>query len=193
MAAISAEATSHIEEKYRGSTTVISKQIKHSRPVAITAISALGRSSIYNRLKFRDRLLYTPVGFTQGYGHFQFSNALFRDLCELLRDDGDLPGHQYGRGPNWRMRTLRIALTRIGVEPELLRHGVRRQVFVAPLARNWKAYLRGDSDEPLWYSLSLDEMAAHFRHRWAGPRSRRDPSFRSVVRTDVRLSDQAPA
>ena len=45
---------------------------KIRRPPAITTTSALGRSSMYNRLKYGDRLLYQKVGYTKGFGEFHF-------------------------------------------------------------------------------------------------------------------------
>jgi Domain of unknown function (DUF4338) len=188
MAAASREAAVFIEKKYEGSETIISKARKDPRPVLITTTSALGRSSLYSRLRFRGRLLYQPIGYTEGFGHFQFSDSLFSGLCEFLSNDGGVPSHEYGSGPNWRLRTIRRALGKIGIEDDLLHHGVRRQVFLAPRATNWKQFLRGETDEPNWYRLHLSEMAAFYRRRWAVPRSERDGSYKSVVRDQMRLS-----
>ncbi len=188
MAAASQETAAFIEAKYRGSKTIISKARKDPRPVLITTTSALGRSSLYSRLRYRDRLLYEPIGYTEGFGHFQFSDTLFVGLCEFLSNDGGVPSHEYGNGPNWRLRTIRQALKKIGIDEDLLHHGVRRQVFVAPRATNWKRFLRGETNDPRWYRLHLSEMATFYRRRWAVPRSERDDSYRSVSRDQMRLS-----
>jgi hypothetical protein len=191
MAATSGEVAAEIEAKYEGSETIINKAHKDPRLVLITTTSALGRSSLYSRLRFRDRLLYRPIGYTEGFGHFQFSDSLFAGLCEFLGNDGGVPGYDYGSGPNWRLRTIRRALGKIGVEDDLLHHGVRRQVFLAPRAINWQRFLRGETDEPSWYRLHLSEMAAFYRRRWAIPRSERDERFKSIARDDMRLSTAA--
>jgi hypothetical protein len=188
MAATSQETAGLIEAKYKGSETIISKAHKDPRPVLITTTSALGRSSLYSRLRYRGRLLYQPIGYTEGFGHFQFSDSLFAGLCEFLSNDGGVPSHEYGKGPNWRLRTIRQALGKIGIEEDLLHHGVRRQVFLAPRAMNWKQFLRGETDDPAWYRLHLNEMAAFYRRRWAVPRSGRDESYKSVKRDQMRLS-----
>jgi uncharacterized protein DUF4338 len=190
MAAACTDTADLIEEKYLGTRTVISKKKKDPRPVLITTTSALGRSSLLNRLKYRDRLLYSPIGYTKGFGHFQFSDKLFAELCEFLSEDGGVPSHEYGHGPNWRLRTLRLGLRKIGIDDELLQHGIRRQVYLAPLATNWKRYLRGDTDSPQWYRLRLNEMAAFYRRRWAIPRSERDGSFMAFDHDRMRLSDE---
>jgi len=190
MAATCTDTADLIEEKYLGTRTVISKKKKDPRPVLITTTSALGRSSLLNRLKYRDRLLYSPIGYTKGFGHFQFSDKLFAELCEFLSEDGGIPSYEYGHGPNWRLRTLRLGLRKIGIEDELLQHGIRRQVYLAPLATNWKRYLRGDTDSPQWYRLRLNEMAAFYRRRWAIPRSERDAGFMAFDHDRMRLSDE---
>lgn len=191
MAATSREVAAQIQAKYEGRATIISEARKDPRPVLITTTSALGRSSLYSRLRFRDRLLFQPIGYTEGFGHFQFSDSLFAGLCEFLSNDGGVPSHEYGNGPNWRLRTIRRALGKIGIEDDLLHHGVRRQVFLAPRAINWRQFLKGETDEPSWYRLHLGEMAAFYRRRWAVPRSERDERFKAVVRDHMRLSTSA--
>jgi hypothetical protein len=188
MVAASQEVAAKIEAKYLGTETIISEARKDPRLVMITTTSALGRSSLYSRLRFRNRLLYQPIGYTEGFGHFQFSDSLFAALCEFLSNDGGVPDHEFGGGPNWRLRTIRQALGKIGIDDDLLHHGVKRQVFIAPRARNWRQFLRGETDDPTWYRLNLAEMAAFYRRRWAVPRSERDASYESFTRDKMRLS-----
>jgi Domain of unknown function (DUF4338) len=188
MAATSEETAALITEKYQGTRTVIRGVSKDARPVLITTTSALGRSSLYNRLRYKDRLLFRPIGYTEGFGHFHFPDSLFDEFCEFLSNDGGVPDHGYGSGPNWRLRTIRHTLRKIGLDEELLHHGIHRQVFLAPLALNWRAYLLGETDSPRWYRLKLGEMAAFYRRRWAIPRAERDNSYRSASRNQMRLS-----
>jgi hypothetical protein len=188
MAATSQETAALIAEKYQGTQTIISRTSKDPRPVLITTTSALGRSSLYNRLKYRNRLLFRPIGYTEGFGHFHFPDVLFDEFCEFLSNDGGVPSHEYGSGPNWRLRTIRHTLRKIGLDQELLHHGIHRQVFIAPLAIDWREYLLGETNSPRWYRLKLGEMAAFYRRRWAIPRAGRDSSYRSASREQMRLS-----
>lgn len=192
MAATSDSTLNAIAKKYSGSTTIIRRELKSARPVLITTTSSMGRSSIYNRLKFKDRELFSPVGWTEGYGHFHFSNELFNALADFAKKKGELRGNHYGTGPNWRMRTLRVALSRLGLEEELLRHGIHRQVFLAPVASNWKEYLLGERKLGRFFHFDLDDLAAFYRERWAVPRSGRDQTYRSVLRDDSRLTRILP-
>lgn len=188
MVALSDATLRCITKKYEGRVTGIQKKIKKPTPVLITTTSSLGRSSIYNRLKYNGSLLYQPVGWTQGYGHFQFSAELFDELVRHLDRKGLSEGNRFGDGPNWRIRSLRVALTSIGLDPDLIRHGVRREVFLAPVAKNWKQYLLGETDRSMWNHYSLEDMAFYYRERWAIPRSKRDPNFMKLRHWSMKLS-----
>jgi hypothetical protein len=187
--AVANETADALVAKYTGSTTVIKKETKDPRPVLITTTSALGRSSTYNRISFGGRKLFAPIGYTEGFGHFHFSAELFDSLVEFLRGEGfDVRGHQYGDGPNWRIRTIRKALEALGLDGDLLRHGIRRQVFIAPRALGWRAFLRGESDYLRWFDLELEGLAAHWRARWGVPRAARDTRYLSHRRETMRIT-----
>jgi hypothetical protein len=136
-----------------------------------------------------DRWLFKSVGFTEGFGHFHFSDELFGEIVEFVKAGGiTLRGYQYGQGPNWRIRTLRRGLNELGLDGELLRHGLRREVFIAPRAMGWRAFLRGET-EHLWrYDYPLEELAEFWRERWAQPRSTRVPEYREHQRESMRLT-----
>ena len=63
---------------------------KSAAPVLITTTSALGRSSIYNRLRFDGRHVFKSIGYTQGFGHFHFSDELFKEKRRLWADEAFL-------------------------------------------------------------------------------------------------------
>ncbi len=58
--------------RYGGRRALISKKRRDPHLALITTTSALGRSSIYNRVKYRKRLVMESVGFTSGWGEFHF-------------------------------------------------------------------------------------------------------------------------
>ena len=138
---IASEEVAHaFEARYSNSTGKISGQKKRARLALVTITSALGRSSMYNRLKlmpFEHGPRDAPVvelrrlGETTGYGHFQVTDALFSKLRQVLQEDGHsyADGHQFGDGPNWRIRVVRAALEAIGLASDtILRHGIKREV-----------------------------------------------------------------
>lgn len=177
-----------IERKYIGRVTHIQNVNKLARPVLITTTSALGKSSVYNRLNVNGRHVFRSVGYTRGFGHFQFSDELFNALANDLKQIDLLPGSKYGEGPNWRMRVLRTALSRIGLNPDLIRHGIKREVYVAPLATNWKEFLLHGAAAPDWYEYDSEELASHFRTRWAVPRASWDSTYQACRKEDLRIS-----
>lgn len=187
--AVADETASALVTKYTGTETEIKKVVKDPRPVLVTTTSALGRSSIYNRITFDGRRLFASIGYTGGFGHFHFGEELFDHITEYLRLDGvDTRRFKYGQGPNWRIRTLRQGLEALGMRGDLLRHGIEREVFIAPRAMGWRAYLRGESDYLRWFDLDLGRLATHWRERWGAPRSRRDDRYLGHKRDAMRIS-----
>jgi hypothetical protein len=174
---------------YGKTTGIISKQQKKARLLAVTTSSSMGRSSVYNRLKLDGKEYFSPIGYTLGWGHFHIPDGLFADLRGYLRDIGhayaDL--HQFGQGPNWRMRTTRAALESLGFKDELLRHGIQREVFMCQLADNAFNILRDGKGRPKLSSLlSAEEVSNLAVERWMLPRSERMPEFRLWKRENIK-------
>ena len=195
LAAISNETREFIFNKYNGRQTGISKAFKNPTPVLITTTSSLGKSSTYNRLTLNGRLMFHPVGYSAGYGHFQFSEKLFKELTKFVREsefDPKKVDNAYGSGPNWRFRLISTALKKLKLPANMLKHGVGREVFLAPLAENWDEYLRGESKEIKTFNLPLSEIAEYYRTRWAIPRAVRRPEFSEISREVCRVSPLIP-
>lgn len=194
LSALANETAQHLVAKYSGKTTRILKRDKDPIPALITTTSSLGRSSTYSRLKYYDRWAFKSIGYTEGFGHFHFSESLFQDLVEYLIDQGEeARGYEYGDGPNWRIRTIRAALEALGLEGDLLKHGLKREIFIAPRGVGWRAYLRGETDCVDSFDTPLDDLATWWRERWGIPRSKRDPSFRDHMKERMRLSSEVDA
>src|SRR5439155_2988041 len=121
------------------------------------------------------------VGFTEGYGHFHLANGTYarlRDYLALLGDD-EVNRFKFGSGPNYRIRVVRRALEQLKLPPNLLQHGIKRAVYVAPLAKNTAAFLRGDNEHLLRYDRRFADIVDAWRERWLLPRASRDASYRS--------------
>jgi len=191
--AIANETRQLLAAKYAGTTTEIRGEEKNPTPVLITTSSALGRSSIYNRLTFQQRKAFVPVGYTSGFGHFHISEEMFEKLVLLTKATGNEQSGQFGKGANYRFRVIRKGLVELGLPADGLRHGVRREVFLAPLAHNWKEYLRGETDRLEPIDMSADSIADYYRHRWAIGRAERKPDFKNWSKETMKLSDQLPS
>jgi hypothetical protein len=173
---------------YGNTTGIISGQDKGARLLAVTTSSSMGRSSVYNRLKLAGTPYFTSLGYTRGWGHFHIPDSLFSELRDYLRSIGhryaDL--HRFGQGPNWRMRTTRAALQALGFSDELLRHGIKREVFISTLADNSEKILRTGKGVPSLTSLlSAEEVSKQAVERWIVPRSERRTDYLSWEREHV--------
>lgn len=200
----SQEVVDSFQAKYHESVGVISGQSKHAQLVAVTTTSALGRSSLYNRLRIDGQSIFESIGSTSGWGHFHISDELFNDLRGYLRSVGDAyaDSHSYGQGPNYRLRLIRKALGLLGLDPNMARHGLTREVFFCSLASNALQFLRGEHKRVRHDQLpTVKEMGQAAMARWVVPRAQRMPDFRSWRRerflreldgTDVHLDPVRP-
>ena len=181
---------------YGATTGIISGEKKKARLLAVTTSSSLGRSSVYNRLHLGRQRYFQPIGYTQGWGHFHIPDSLFRELRDYLRDIGHRYADDYcfGQGPSWRLRTTRAALLELGFRGDLLRHGIRREVFWCGLADNAATILRTGVGRPdLASLLKAEEIAELAVKRWIVPRSTRRPDFRKWTIEDLQCLLLAPS
>lgn len=182
------EVVEIFRKRYRHATGTISGKRKQPELVAVTTTSALGRSSLYNRITLGGQRYFRSVGYTTGFGHFHFPERLFERLRAYLyrRHDDYATNHAYGQGANWRLRMIRRALSKLGLPPALLRHGLRREVFLCEIADNALRYLRGEVSRPTYRSLrGVSEVGSLAVARWLKPRSERDLSYVTVTRAQI--------
>lgn len=192
------EVASKFEQRYGHTTGLISKKEKRARLALVTVTSALGRSSMYNRLKLRastpgseakTAVEYLRLGETTGYGHFQITDEIFAGLRSVLEEDGHVyaNGHQFGDGPNWRIRVARKGLETLGMDADaVLKHGIKREVYALPVAKNCREFLSGQERESEFDCLPADEIASLARERWILPRSKRMPQYQQFRRKQLR-------
>jgi hypothetical protein len=175
--------------KLYGSTTgIISQKKKRARLLAVTTSSSLGRSSVYNRLRLGDTQYLQPIGYTGGWGHFHIPDKLFAELRSYLRDAGHeyADFHRFGHGPNWRLRTTRAALDALGFRDDMLKHGIRREVFLSWLASNGSDILKTGKGTPDISSLlPASDVADLAIERWMIPRAQRRPDYTAWTSDDL--------
>ena len=173
--------------RYADSKGVISGEQKHAQLMLITVTSALGRSSLYNRLKLPGTVEFKEVGMTQGWGHFHVPDDLFllmRQLLEL-KEHKYASGHRFGEGANWKMRVVREALQLVGLNTELMKHGILRQVYIAPLTPLWRECLKGEVQDAMSKRPAAEDIARLALSRWVIPRSIRRPEFADWTKEDT--------
>ena len=173
---------------YGDSSGIISGQKKNARLIAVTTSSSMGRSSVYNRLKLDSVEYFKSIGYTGGWGHFHIPDRLFSELRNYLRgiEHPYADRHRFGAGPNWRLRTTRAALKELGFKENLLRHGIRREVFISFLTSEGVKYLRTGKGHPDLSTLSsVDEVSLLALKRWIVPRAARRPDYRDWERKEL--------
>lgn len=173
---------------YGDTTGIISGQGKRACLLAVTTSSSMGRSSVYNRLKLDGVQYMESIGFTGGWGHFHIPDRLFAELRDYLRDINHsyADQHRFGQGPNWRLRTTRAALAALGFKEDMLRHGIKREVFISRLAANADEILRSGRGKPDTDALlSTKEIAGLATERWMQQRAKRRPEFRDWTVDDL--------
>ena len=190
--AASDEVQEAFARKYNNRETWITRESQSGVLAMLTTVSALGRSSIYNRLRFEERKIYESVGYTKGSGDFHFANGIYDEIqsfanrwCQPTAKKGN-----WGTGFRNRRETIRKVLVTVGLPTSLQYHGIRREAFVVPLAENTRSYLRGEDLYLQRYEQSADELFDHFRSRWLLPRARRDKAYQGFDRESYRLWNQ---
>ncbi len=175
--------------RYRGRRSRISGEPTDGRLALLTTTSALGRSSLYNRLRYGKHHVFQSVGFTRGSGDFHFSNGFYGDLREfaLKYCDATAKHPLWGDGFRNRRELVRKTLPLLGLSRELLYHGIEREIFVAPLADNAQAFLRGDHQRLRRHRRTVDDLFEWFRVRWLLPRAARDDRYQDFDPETYRL------
>lgn len=125
---------------------------------------------------------------TSGWGHFHVSDALYAKLRTFLsmKKHPYATDNRFGDGPNWRLRTTRVALELLGFHGNLLCHGVKRELFACQLATNALEFLRGEDATPSYEDLlPFEDVANRALKRWVLPRAERNPEYTSWKRDDT--------
>jgi hypothetical protein len=129
------------------------------------------------------------VGYTSGWGEFQFSNGAYSQLRDYAEKycDKTAKHESWGTGFRNRREVVRRVLANVGLSGNLMNHGIRRELFVMPLAKNAREFLRGEHQRLLWFHQPAEDLAAFFRDRWLLPRAGRSSEYRNFAREQFRL------
>jgi len=185
----SVEIKDYFNNKYKKSIRIISQKNKKPRLSLITTTSALGRSSIYNRLTINKEKFMLPISYTDGWGHFHFSKEILDDFDELLlrKKDDYYKSYKFKQGANYKIRKIRKAIQYLKMPVTLLQHQVKREFFVTPIANNYKEFLNNKVKKPDYSSLrTAEEIGKMAKERWIIKRAENDISFRKWKRSSIK-------
>lgn len=184
LAAASNEIRLAYQRKYAGRKTEMEGRTLPPHLVALTTTSAFGRSSLYNRLRYRNLIIAESLGYTEGYGIFHLMELypLFR---EFLESQGISTRGGFGTGPRRKWQIMVRALERLGLSAEFLRHSVKREVFLFRLVDNLETYMNGSDAEPVYRDLPFADLVDWWRERWLLPRAKRVDGWRSWRKEEI--------
>jgi len=180
LAAASNEVREAYRRRYEGRITLMENRVLPPHLVALTTTSAFGRSSLYNRLRYKGEPIALSIGYTEGYGTFHLE-PLYPLLWEYLKAHPPPKGARrggYGTGSKIKWQNISYALRKLGLPKKWMGHGVRREAFLFPLARNLKDFMEGRAEEPEYRDLPFEELSAYWRERWLLPRAARVGDWR---------------
>ena len=153
---------------------------------AVFTMSALGRSSIYNRLRLGDRLAAEALGYTGGWGSTHLE-GFYKELCQVLVENGRqiIPEYGASTGSVATIKNMERALRIIGLPRLLTRHGMRRQIFLFRLVSNLEALIAGTEASPKYIDMPFADIAAYWKQRWLLGRAERVDTWRSFRREAI--------
>jgi len=182
------EVVDAFRRKYGHGVGEISGLSKKPRLLIVTTTSALGRSSVYNRLRIDGEQFLESIGFTTGFGHFHIHEDLFQEIRSYLRRRRDpyADNNRFGQGPSWRFRAIRKGLAALGMPAGLTQHGFQREVFLCRTAKNGVEILANGKGRPDFSGLkTLEEVCQLALHRWVIPRADRNREYMTWSRRQI--------
>ena len=195
LSTLSNEVRRQFRKRYEENKPLIGKKRKPPILAIITTTSALGRSSIYNRIKVNGTTYWHNIGFTLGSGEFHFSNGIYKDLRAFVvhHCNPTMRHKNWGVGFRNKREIVNCCLGILGLPKSFARHGIKREVFAAPLGKKALEYLRGESKQVQFYDWPLAVLFEKFRDRWLLPRAERMPEWKNFRRESYLIWHNDPS
>lgn len=184
LSTLSNEVRKHFRKRYEGNKPLIGKKRKPPVLAMITTTSALGKSSIYNRIKANGTTYWHNIGFTQGSGEFHFSNGIYNDLRAFVvhHCNPTMRHKSWGSGFRNKREIVIKCLEVLELPRTFASHGIPREIFAAPLGKKALEYLQGESKQVQFHDWSLAVLFDKFRDRWLLPRAERVSDWKDFRR-----------
>lgn len=183
------EVRNEFYNKYKDRTTFIRQKKRQPYLALVTTTSALGRSSIYNRLRANNQQYWVSIGFTQGSGEFHFSNGVYDDIRTFVEEYcKPTAKHQsWGTGFRNKREIIRKCLAALGLSANLIYHGINRELFAAPLAADSIKFLNSEVETPCFYDRPAAKIGDIFKERWLLKRAAHNHEYSSFSREQYQL------
>jgi len=168
--------------KYQNTKTILKKRKIPNRLLFITTTSAYGKSSVYERIKYKGEVVSQFIGFTSGAGTFHLPEDVYRECLQYLEQKGVDIKRGYGTGPSRKMKLIAKALRLLKI-PTFSYHNIKRGYYLFSNVKNLREVIR-NNENPLWYDRPIDDLARYWIKRWCIPRSKRIGRWRDFNADD---------
>lgn len=175
---ITNEIRNAYNQKYKHCKTLIENRVIEPDLLFITTTSAFGRSSIYNRLKYKQEYVAEKLGYTQGYGSFQIPDDIYERLISFLKNLGINALRGYGNGPSRKLKLINLACRKLGL-PNYTYHGIKREYYLFSFVHNLKEVIARE-EEPIYKNYTFDELFEFWRNRWLLGRVLKSNKWREI-------------
>ncbi len=177
---VSNEIRKAYEKKYQNRKTLLKKRKIPSRLLFITTTSAYGKSSVYERIKYKGEKVSMFLGFTSGAGTFHLPQELYEELLLFLEQEGIDTKRGYGTGPSRKLKLVDLGFKKLGLKNitgSYIFHNIKRGYYLFPHIKNLHSVIQKNK-RPLWYNRPFKELTDFWLQRWCVPRSERKKGWR---------------
>ncbi len=162
-------------KKYKNAVTILKNRKLKPELLFITTTSAFGKSSIYNRLKYKGETVAISLGYTQGSGTFHIPEELYQEILDFLSRKGIDVTRGYGHWPSRKLKLISLGFRYLGLSSYEY-HGIKREFYLFPLVRNLKEVIH-KREKPIWINRPFGNLVDFWKERWAMPRAERMPEW----------------
>jgi hypothetical protein len=161
--------------KYGFTKTIIKHRIIEPDLLFITTTSAFGKSSIYNRLKYKGEIVAKSLGYTKGSGTFHIPETIYQKILAFLKSKGIDTSRGYGHGPSRKLKLISLAFRFLQLH-KYEYHNLQREFYIFPLVKNLMEVIKL-REEPIYFDRPFDDLVNFWKERWALPRAKRKPEW----------------
>lgn len=178
---VSKEIKNAYKKKYWNKSTWMESKKIPPRLLFITTTSAFGKSSVYERIKYKGDSHSLFLGYTSGAGTFHLPEELYKELLILLGKGGVNVKRGYGTGPSRKMKLVDKGFKILGLNGStktFIFHNVKRGYYLFPLVNNLSKVITKNA-RPDWKNFEFKEIAEYWKARWGLPRSKRKNEWKN--------------
>lgn len=164
-------------KKYENRKTILNERELPNRLLFISTTSAYGKSSVYERVKFKDEIVSQFIGYTSGSGTFHLPEILYKECLQYLEEQGMDTRRGYGTGPSRKLKLISVAFRFLGIR-RFIHHNIKRGYYIFPNVKNLNEVIH-NNQVPFWHNRPFQHLERFWMERWCIPRSKRTRKWKN--------------